>query len=200
MERMASTELESEHSRRFRTSLEGPSARVSQLSNSSPVDFEQPPNSFKKQKPGQHDITIGKPDKSTVDLLEEVPLENQLYLEYQNVRAWVPAMAPGGGGILPGIPKFTLPSFKSSRTKQTEAPEEKDKMRQVGVLLLSLRLPSNHLSSCQQIQLATTCQFSVQLEEGPFLSYDICAQFADPIQHYRLLSAQRSVGPDGTLW
>lgn len=134
MERMASTELESEHSRRFRMSLDGNSGRA-QLSNNSPVDFEQPPNSVKKQKVGQHNITIGKPDKSTVDLLEEVPLENQLYLEYQNVRAWVPAMAPGGGGILPGIPKFTLPSFKSSRTKQTEAPEAKDKMRQVRFLL-----------------------------------------------------------------
>ena len=131
MERMASNDLESERSRRFRTSLDGNSGRMSQLSNSSPVDFEQPPNSFKKRKPGQHDITIGKPDKSTVDLLEEVPLENQLFLEYTNVRAWVPAMAPGGGGILPGIPNFTLPSFKSSKSKQTEAPAEKDKMRQV---------------------------------------------------------------------
>lgn len=136
MERMASNDLESERSRRIRTSLDGNSGRMSQLSNSSPVDFEQPPNSFKKRKPGQHDIIIGKPDKSTVDLLEEVPLENQLFLEYTNVRAWVPAMAPGGGGILPGIPKFTLPSFKSSKTKQTEAPAEKDKMRQV-------KMPSN---------------------------------------------------------
>ena len=129
------SDLESEHSRRYRTSIEGTSGRIAQLSNSSPVDFEQPPNSFKSRKPGQHDITIGKLDKSTVDLLEEVPLENQLYLEYQSVRAWVPAMAPGGGGILPGIPKFTLPSLKSSRTKQTEAPEEKDKMRQVSFML-----------------------------------------------------------------
>ncbi|KAL3132535.1 hypothetical protein ABBQ32_009078 [Trebouxia sp. C0010 RCD-2024] len=131
MERMASAELESEHSRRYRNSLEGTSGRLSHYSNSSPVDFEQQPTSFKSKTTGQHDITIGKPDKSTVDLLEEVPLENQLYLEYRNVRAWVPAMAPGGGGILPGIPKFTLPSFKSNKTKQTEAPAEKDKMRQI---------------------------------------------------------------------
>ena len=142
MERMASSELESEHSRRFRSSLEGTSGRVAQLSNNSPVDFEQPPNSFKKQQPGQHNITIGKPDKSTVDLLEEVPLENQLYLEYQNVRAWVPAMAPGGGGILPGIPKFTLPSFRSSRAKQIKAPEERDNMRQVSFPLHFVHLRS----------------------------------------------------------
>lgn len=135
MDRMTSIELESERSRRFRTSLEGVSGRMSQLSNSSPVDFEQPPNSFKKQKAGRHQITIGKPDKSTVDLLEEVPLENQLYLEYTNVKAWVPAMAPGGGGILPGIPKFTLPSFRSRKSKKTEAPAESDKMRQVGCTL-----------------------------------------------------------------
>lgn len=142
---MASTELDSKHSRRYRTSLEGTSGRFAQLSNNSPVDFEQPPNSFKSKEPGQHDITIGKLDKSTVDLLEEVPLEKQLYLEYQNVRAWVPAMAPGGGGILPGIPKFTLPSFKSSRARQTEAPEASDKMRQVSFLFHVVHLPRRQL-------------------------------------------------------
>lgn len=128
--------LESERSRRIRSSLEGQTStsgrHLSQLSNSSPVDYEQQPrNSFKKMRPGQHDISIGKPDKNTVDLLEEVPKENQLYLRYTNVRAWVPAMAPKGGGILPGIPQLTLPSFKSKSSKQTKAPSANDNMRQI---------------------------------------------------------------------
>ena len=129
--------LESEHSHRIRSSMEGQTStsgrHLSQLSNSSPVDYEQQPrNSFKKMRPGQHDISIGKPDKNTVDLLEEVAKENQLYLQYTNVRAWVPAMAPKGGGILPGIPQLTLPSFRSKSSQQTKAPSANHNMRQVG--------------------------------------------------------------------
>ena len=105
--------------------------QLSGLSNSSPVDFEQTPSSFKRQTAGQHQVSIGKPDKNTVDLLEEVPQDSQLYLEYSNVRAWVPAMAPGGASILPSLPKLSIPTFKSSATKQTEAPAAADKMRQV---------------------------------------------------------------------
>ena len=150
---MSGTELESERSRQVRNPLERHSGRLSQLSNSSPVDFEQPPNSFKKRKAGQHNVSIGKPDKSTVDLLENVPLENQLFLEYTNVKAWVPAMAPGGGGILPGIPKFVLPSFKSSKTKQAEAPAEKDNMRQVRCILCTLTAYSMPTLHFQQADL-----------------------------------------------
>jgi len=111
MQRMSSNDLpESERSRRARASMEREAStsgrQLSQLSNSSPVDFEQSTGSFKKQKPGQHQISIGKPDKNTVDLLEEVPEEAQLYLSYTNVRAWVPAMAPGGASILPSLPKL----------------------------------------------------------------------------------------------
>lgn len=95
---------------------------------SSPLEYEKASESFRKRKPGQHRITIGKADKSTVDLLEDVPEGAQLFLEYTNVKAWVPSMAPGGN-ILPGIPKITLPTF--SRNAQNEAPAESDKMRQV---------------------------------------------------------------------
>ena len=131
---------DSEYPGRTRVSLEGEMStsgrRLSELSNNSPVDFEQATASFKKQRPGQHQISIGKPDKNTVDLLEEVPTENQLYLEYTNVRAWVPAMAPGGASILPSLPKLSLPSFKSSASKQIEAPAANDNMRQVCLLLV----------------------------------------------------------------
>ena len=137
MERMSSSDLlESDYARRARASLDrGTSTSGRQLpvplSNNSPVDYEQPRLSFKKRRPGQHNITIGEPDKNTVDLLEQVPLENQLYLEYTNVRAWVPAMAPKGGGILPGIPHITFPSFRS-KSKKTQQPTASDNMRQVG--------------------------------------------------------------------
>jgi len=124
---MSSSEMsEIDRNRRARASLgDGVSTsgrQLSGLSNSS---------SFKRQKAGQHQVSIGKPDKNTVDLLEEVPQDNQLYLEYSNVRAWVPAMAPGGASILPSLPKLSIPTFNSSATRQTEAPAAADKMRQV---------------------------------------------------------------------
>ena len=100
----------------------------------SPSEFESASGSFKKRRPGQHKITIGKSDKSTVDLLEDVPRNAQLFLEYKDIKAWVPAMAPGGSSILPGIPKITLPTFGRAG-KQDEPPSESDKMRQVGLFV-----------------------------------------------------------------
>lgn len=135
MERSNSTDLQ-ERTRSWR-GREGAEEKVGNHSSrqlttrSSPLEYEKASESFRKRKPGQHKITIGKVDKGTVDLLENVPESAQLFLEYTDVKAWVPAMAPGGSSILPGIPKITLPSFK--RKSQNEAPSEGDKMRQVCV-------------------------------------------------------------------
>ena len=140
MERSSSTDLP-DRTRSWREREREPAeARVinssRQLSTrSSPVEYEKASESFRKRKPGQHKITIGKADKSTVDLLEDVPEGAQLFLEYTDVKAWVPSMAPGGNSILPGIPKITLPTFK--RNSQNEAPAESDKMRQVRLLLIT---------------------------------------------------------------
>ncbi|KAL0032350.1 hypothetical protein WJX79_006390 [Trebouxia sp. C0005] len=40
-------------------------------------------------------------------------------------------MAPGGASILPSLPKLSIPTFKSSATKQREAPAAADNMRQI---------------------------------------------------------------------
>lgn len=145
MDRPGSTDLqEAPRSLREREPAEAHVYSSRQLSTrSSPLEYEKANESFRKRKPGQHQITIGKADKSTVDLLEDVPESAQLFLEYTNVKAWVPAMAPGGNSILPGIPKITLPTFKKS--SQNEAPSESDNMRQVrpigpGTAVMSLSL------------------------------------------------------------
>ena len=179
MERMSSSELpESERTRRARAAMGSEVStsgrNLSGLSNSSPVDFEQAPKSFNKQRPGQHQISIGKPDKNTVDLLEEVPLENQLYLEYTNVRAWVPAMAPGGASILPSLPKLSIPAFKSSASKQTAAPAAKDKMRQVQFLLALSRELQKQLTGA-----LSDCATQLQPVLCAMLMAD--GAFADPV-------------------
>ena len=149
MDRSQSTEL-SEHRRSFAREREPAEALVSTSgrklpTRTSPSEFEQGSGSFKSRKPGQHKITIGKSDKSTVDLLEDVPESAQLFLEYKDVKAWVPSMAPGGASILPGIPRITLPTFRRA-SKQDAPPSESEKMRQVRILLTYCRAAAAVLS------------------------------------------------------
>ena len=86
---------------------------------------------------GSHRITIGSDAIHHLELLEAVPEEKQIFMEYQALNAWVPSMAPVGSSLIPGLPQLALPSLPFGR-KASGNQERGAQLRQARIHLLGL--------------------------------------------------------------
>ncbi len=70
---------------------------------------------------GQHE--------SAVELLEPIPDERRVTIDYRHVEAWVPTMVGKGGGLFPGLSLPTLDLAKWGRKLRGKDVERNEKDR-----------------------------------------------------------------------
>ncbi|KAK9803713.1 hypothetical protein WJX73_005190 [Symbiochloris irregularis] len=74
----------------------------------------EPPTrqSFSTELPRErsHTITIGGEQDDDTEILEAVPHDKQIFLEYVQLNAWVPSAAPVGSSFIPGLPAISIPA------------------------------------------------------------------------------------------
>lgn len=78
---------------------------------------------------GSHVITIGS-NASAVELLDELPDDKQIFLEYESLDAWVPAMAAPGGSFIAGLPSLSIPSLNFRKKAQPEQGHQCSRLKQ----------------------------------------------------------------------
>ena len=175
--------------------------------------------------PGQHTITIGAPDATAVELLEAVPKDKQILLEYCNLDAWVPNAAPVGSTLIPGLPKFALPAFMAGKAKEGAEAEQAPQSRQVrSASAVASQLFSECTTGlanavwlyCLSLTLCTSPMTNSQtyccgkaLDECQALSYASAWLYmrfkvslfllAGALQYHRLLSAKGGTGVHGSI-
>lgn len=136
-----------------------PSGSFRHRGNSTDVSQPIENGTASQQVPDSHVISIGASEESRVELLEAVPASRQIVLEYPSINASVPAAAPVGSSIIPGLPKLSLASLPFMNKKEdhqgvTPPPQSRQVTSvrlvwQAGVRDLALHyLPAIHAPAC----------------------------------------------------